>query len=346
LNKKQGEPDYQELQEINSAARKGGELIKQLLTFSRKVESRLRPINVNQELEQARRLLHRTIPKMIAIELHQCGNLWTVSADPTQLEQIIVNLALNAKDAMADGGKLIIETENAVLDEEYCRKHVGARPGDYVLLRISDTGEGMDEETLEHVFEPFYTTKGVGEGTGLGLAMVYGIVKNHGGYIWCSSEIGGGTTFEIYLPAIERQIENSRKELEEKLQGGTEKILLVDDDKYIQDLGKQILTRFGYTVFTATDGESALSIYHKEKDHIDLVILDLIMPGMGGKRCLDELVKLDPHVKVLIASGYISDGSTKEKLKNGATDFISKPYEMRRMLQVVRETLNSDLSAK
>ncbi len=342
LNKKDGETSYRELQEIHAAAKKGGELTRQLLTFSRKVESKLRPVDLNKEVEKTRRLLERTIPKMIEIELRLFGDLWTVDADPTQLEQIIINLAVNAKDAMPDGGKLIIETQNAVLDDDFCKRHVGARPGDYVLLRISDTGNGMEKNILEHIFEPFYTTKGVGEGTGLGLAMVYGIVKNHGGYIICSSAPGEGTTFVIYLHAIERVIEASKEELKKTLVGGTERILLVDDDEYIQHLGRQILKRFGYTVITAADGESALDMYRKEKERIDLVILDLIMPGMGGKRCLEKLLKIDPQAKVLIASGYLPDGPMKESLKNGVKEFISKPFEMRQLLQVVHKALNQN----
>ena len=221
--------------------------------------------------------------------------------------------------------------------------HRVAKPGDYVQLTVSDTGHGMDKETLEHIFEPFYTTKETGKGTGLGLATVYGIVKSHNGHIVCYSELGVGTTFKIYLPALEFTEGTARAEEQIMIpQGGSETVLLIDDDKPIRILGTEILENFGYTVLTATDGESALDLYREKKEDIDLVILDLIMPGMGGKRCMVELLKINPDVRVAIASGYSPDGPTKEILKNGAKGFINKPYDMRRMLKVVREVLDQD----
>jgi CheY-like chemotaxis protein len=220
--------------------------------------------------------------------------------------------------------------------------HLGAKPGDYVLLTVTDTGHGMDKETLKHLFEPFYTTKGVGRGTGLGLSMVYGIVKSHDGYIFCDSAPGKGATFEIYLPVIEQKLEKEELKEEKISMGGKETILLIDDEESIRDLGNQILNRFGYTVLTASDGESGLELYRKEKGKIDLVILDLIMPGMGGRKCLEELLKMNPKVKVVIASGYSVDGPTKEALEVGAKNFVSKPYAMRQMLKVVREVLDKN----
>jgi two-component system cell cycle sensor histidine kinase/response regulator CckA len=201
LDKPAGDNDYTELQEISKAAGRGAELTRQLLTFSRKVESRLRPVNLNREVLNVTQLLRRTIPKMIRIELRLAPELRQVNADANQIEQVLMNLAVNANDAMPGGGRFAIETANVTLDEKYCMMHEGARPGEHVLLSVTDTGCGMDKETLEHIFEPFYTTKGVGKGTGLGLAMVYGIVKNHWGYITCSSKLGTGTPFKIYLPA-------------------------------------------------------------------------------------------------------------------------------------------------
>ena len=253
-----------------------------------------------------------------------------------------MNLAVNARDAMPDGGKLIVETENATLDEQYCKTHLGARPGDYVRLTVSDTGNGMDRRTLEHIFEPFYTTKEVGKGTGLGLAMVYGIVKNHEGYITCISEPDKGTSFKIYLPATGSFTQTSELETPKKLQGGTETILLVDDEEPIRKPGEELLARFGYTLLTAADGKSALRLYRQEKDRIDLVILDLIMPGVSGRRCLEKLLEINPAAKIIIASGYSSDGSTEETLKAGASSFIRKPYKMRQILEKVREVLDKD----
>ena len=193
----------QELQEIQKAVQRAAQLIRQLLTFSRKVEGKRRPLDLNREILEAEKVLKVTLPKMIAIDLHLGSRLEAVNADPVQIEQILLNLGSNAADAMPDGGRLILETRNASLDEEFCHHHLGAKPGDYVLLKVADTGQGMDRETVQHIFEPFFTTKEVGKGTGLGLASVYGIVKSHGGYILCESELGQGTAFRIYLPVIQ-----------------------------------------------------------------------------------------------------------------------------------------------
>jgi PAS domain S-box-containing protein len=344
LLKKDGDDDGQrELQQIVRAAERGAELTQQLLTFSRKIESELQPIDFNREVENIRLLLERTIPKMIEVEFHLAENLKMVNADPGQVEQILMNLAVNAKDAMPDGGKLIVETANVILDQDYCKIHRVASPGSYVQLTVTDTGHGIDKMTIEHIFEPFYTTKETGKGTGLGLATVYGIVKSHKGHIVCYSEPDEGTTFKIYLPPID-STQEARKAEEHvtEPEGGSETILLVDDEEPIRGLGTQILEEFGYTVLTAADGESALQLYSEEQKKIDLVILDLIMPGMGGKLCLLELLKINLAAKVAIASGYSPDGPTREILKNGAKGFISKPYDLRQMLKVVREVLDQN----
>jgi len=337
----ESDPDIASLRQIEKAANRASELTRQLLTFSRKVESKPRPVNLNQEVHEVEKLLKRTIPKMIDIELHLEEGLETINADPSQLEQVIMNLGVNARDAMPEGGKLVIETENVFLDESYCRDHLGARPGKYVLLSISDTGFGMDKDTLEHIFDPFFTTKEVGKGTGLGLAMVYGIVKSHEGYIMCYSEPGQGTAFKIYLPVIEGNTEDRILEKKEKTipERGNETILLVDDEELLRDIGKDMLEQFGYTVLLAQDGESALELY-SEKKNISLIILDLIMPGMGGKRCLEKLLTMNPEIKVVIASGYSINGHGKDALEAGARAFVSKPYELKQMLQVVRKVLD------
>jgi PAS domain S-box-containing protein len=344
LLRKDGDDDGQrELQQIVRAAERGADLTQQLLTFSRKVESELQPIDFNREVENVRLLLERTIPKMIEVEFRLAEDLKMVNADSGQVEQILMNLVVNAKDAMPDGGKLVVETANVTLDQDYCRIHRVANPGNYVQLTVTDTGHGIDKMTIEHIFEPFYTTKETGKGTGLGLATVYGIVKSHNGHIVCYSEPDEGTTFKIHLPTID-STQEARK-AEDHLtapEGGSETILLVDDEEPIRSLGTQILEEFGYTVLTAADGESALRLYSEEQEKIDLVILDLIMPGMGGKLCLVELLKINLEAKVAIASGYSPDGPTKEILKNGAKGFISKPYDLRQMLRVVREVLDQN----
>jgi PAS domain S-box-containing protein len=338
------DPSHHEaLQKIHRSAKRGAELTGQLLTFSRKVQSERRPLDLNQEVEQVKNLLERTIPKMIEIELHLDKTPAIVSADPVQVEQALMNLAVNAMDAMPDGGKIIIETERATLDEEFCQTHLGARPGEYVLLTISDTGHGMNKEILEHVFEPFYTTKEVGKGTGLGLAMVYGIVKTHEGYIVCYSELAFGTTFKIYLPALVQGGHWSEAgEGEDQLKGGDETILLVDDEKYIRELGVELLTDVGYEVLTATDGEGALELYRKEQERIDLVILDLVIPGMGGKRCYEEILKINPQAKILIVSGYSINGPGQEAMEAGAKGFVGKPFDVSNMLTTIRNILDEE----
>jgi len=331
------------LQKIHHSAKRGAELTRQLLTFSRKVQSERRPLDLNREVEQLKKLLERTIPKMIEIELYLSENPAVVSADPIQVEQAIMNLAVNAKDAMPEGGKIVIETERVRLDEHFCRTHLGARPGEYVLLSISDTGHGMNREILDHVFEPFYTTKDVGKGTGLGLAMVYGIVKNHEGYILCYSEVSTGTTFKIYLPAMEQSGHRQKTgEVEDPFKGGDETILLVDDEEYIRDLGVELLTDAGYKVLTATNGEEGLELYRQKRENIDLVILDLVIPGMGGKKCYEEILKINPKSKILIVSGYSANGPGKEAIKAGAKGFVGKPFDVSHLLETIREILDED----
>jgi PAS domain S-box-containing protein len=341
FTKTQDDEGYRELLEIERAAKRGAELTRQLLTFSRTIESKLQLVDLNRIVEDVRLLLERTIPKMIRIELHLMGNLRAVHADASQMEQVLMNLAVNARDAMPDGGCLSIETKNVTLDDKYRRSHPELIPGNYVLLTVADTGHGMDETTLEHIFDPFFTTKEIGKGTGLGLAMVYGIVKNHSGYITCKSKPGEGTTFEVFLPSVE-QFEKMPiiGPVTNGLFEGHETVLLVDDDEPVRGLGEMILRRFGYMVISAPDGESALQVYREQEDRIDLVILDLIMPGMGGRQCLKKILEINPQAKVVIASGYTIDGETARAKESGAKAFVSKPYNVQQMLKVVREVLD------
>jgi two-component system, cell cycle sensor histidine kinase and response regulator CckA len=258
------------------------------------------------------------------------------------VEQVLMNLAVNGRDAMPDKGKLTLRTDIVTIDEEYCRLHVEAKPGEYVLLEVSDTGHGMDKETSGRIFEPFFTTKEIGKGTGLGLAMVYGIVKQHNGHITCYSEVGHGTTFKVYLPAIEGEVETHVETTGVMPAFGTETVLLVDDEDLVRDLGTRILTKHGYTVLQAENGRQALDVFKKERFRIALVILDLIMPEMGGTECLKELLKIEPQVNVLVASGYSADASVKETIQIGAKGFVSKPFRMNELLRDVREVLDSD----
>ncbi|MGB9441428.1 MAG: ATP-binding protein, partial [Desulfobacterales bacterium] len=340
--KEKGNPDLKLLKQIETATQRASELTKQLLTFSRKVESNLRPLNLNQEVRQLEQLLARTLPKMIAIETHLADDLKIINADSVQVEQMIMNLSINSRDAMPDGGILVIDCRNTILDENYCKRHVDAVPGEYVRLSISDNGKGMDKQILEHVFEPFFTTKKTGKGTGLGLAMVYGIIKNHGGHITCTSEPGKGTTFRVYFPVVEEpDLDQPQRRSElEQIPYGNETILLVDDEDYLRDLGERLLAKFGYSVLTAPDGETAVQIYREHGTQISLVILDLIMPGIGGKNCLDLILEEDLSARVIIASGYSVDGSTQKELELKTKGFVSKPFELNQMLNMVRKTLD------
>ncbi len=335
-----GSPEYEALQVVRQAAKDGSDLAKRILMFGRRVEANTRPVKLTDELKRMKRTLSRVIPKMIKVELLGEHDLKMVNADASQLEQVLLNLAVNAQHAMPDGGRLTLETANVTLDEEFCRNHLDVHPGEYVLLSVTDTGTGMDKDVVDHIFEPFYTTKGLGEGTGLGLAMVYGIIKSHHGHIGCYSEPGVGTTFKIYLPAIEEETEPETDVTRQMPAFGTETILLVDDEERLRKLGETMLTRSGYKVLTAGNGKEALEEYRLNKDEIALVILDLIMPEMGGKQCLEELLKIDPAPKILVASGYSVNGPTKDALAAGAKGFVSKPYDATDFLRMVRKVLD------
>lgn len=343
MDKKEGEQEYADLLKIVQAARNGADLVRRILTFSTKVETKLRPIDLNHEVKQAQKLLNRTIPKMIEIELALDSNLKKVNGDPGQIEQILLNLAVNAQHAMPDGGRLVVETKTAHLDEDYCQTHINVKPGEYAVLMVSDTGHGMETEVLEHIFEPFYTTKKQGEGTGLGLAMVFGIVKSLGGHIVCYSEPGFGTTFKIFFPVI--RMPGKEEVLATTIipASGTETVLLVDDEEHIRELGKKILSRAGYKVITACNGIEAIEAYRNEKEQIALVVLDLIMPQMGGRQCLEELLKINPRVRVVVASGFSVDDLAKGGLEARVGGFVSKPYRMTEMLKVVRDVLDADV---
>ena len=338
-----GDPRLNDLYKIVEAAKAGSELVRSLLAFSRKSEIEQRPMNLNKQVEQMGKLLSRTIPKMINIETSLSAAPATITADPGQVGQVLMNLAINAKDAMPDGGTLTIETRNIMVDDEYCSTRLRLRPGAWVLLTVSDTGCGMNEETLDHIFEPFFTTKEVNVGTGLGLAVVYGIVKQHGGEIMCSSELGRGTTFSVYLPALEQHEPGPEATTVKDLPaGGNETILLVDDEASILSLGIKMLNRAGYTVLTASDGRAALEKYEQRGADISLVILDLVMPEMGGKQCLEKLLEMDPKAKVIISTGYSMDEQTKEVAESGARGLVRKPFQVSQMLKTLREVLDND----
>jgi PAS domain S-box-containing protein len=332
------------LSQIARSSRRAADLVQKLLAFSRKTKVESRIMDLNKEVRQAVQLLERTIPKMVGIETELGGNLHYIKGDPMQLEQVLMNLGANARDAMPDGGRLTIKTANVVLDEDFCRENIGAKPGRYVLLTVTDTGNGMNPEEAHHVFEPFFTTKGVGKGTGLGLSSVYGIVKSHDGYIAFDTAPNQGTSFRIYLPAAMRATRADTTAIieEQAVRGGSETILLVDDEQPILEIVRDMLKQYGYEILMAENGEEALSLFHEKGRKIDLIILDLGMPGMGGKRCLESLLQLEPSVKVIVASGYSEDGQLDELRGLGARDFLGKPYRLATMVQKVRQVLDDN----
>ena len=265
----------------------------------------------------------------------------TIHADPNQIDQVVMDLAINASEAMPNGGRLKIATTTVSLDDEYCRLHHGAKPGNYVMLSIKDTGCGMDKKTRARIFDPFFSTKqrGSTRGTGLGLSVVQGIVQQHGGHVICESEPGKGTEFKIYFPAIEETLITSKTVAPIVKREGTETILVVEDNIPVAELEQTNLEDAGYTVIVATNGQEALDIYQTRRDEISLVILDLMMPEMSGKDCLMELVKIDPAVKVLIASGFSPSDDLQKEINPLVKGFVHKPFGMTQLLDAVGSVL-------
>jgi PAS domain S-box-containing protein len=334
INAPRGTQIHQDLMQIKSAVDRGTGLTQQLRFFTRQATGMSQIVRLNEIALETYAILHRTFPPEIIIELSLAPSAWTIEADPNQMSQILVNLCVNARDAMmgktdrSPGGTLRIATTNVELSGEQAGRYVNARPGRYVALRVSDTGTGMPPELLERMFIPFVTTKGERSGTGLGLAVVYGIVANHHGFIDVKSVVGEGTAFEIFLPRTERKdVEKPGRTAPSTLPRGRGRILVVDDEPQVRGVISRILTACGYTVILAENGQEALSRF-SESGGIDLVLLDMIMPDMGGRECLARLRKADPNARVLIATGYTSDGSAQELLREGALAIIEKPLDL------------------
>lgn len=287
-------------------------------------------------------MFQHTLPKNVTVHTHLATDLGLINGSADQLHQVIMNLAVNASHAMPKGGALTIETRNVKLDPDYCRLHPEIRPGEFVRLSVSDTGHGMDKQTIQRIYEPFFTTKKVGEGTGLGLSVVYGIIKDHGGYIMCYSEMGVGTTFKIYLPIHQTAGETTSKQPKAKpaMKGGNETILIVDDEVPIRNVVQRSLIKLGYTIISAGDGESALLRCSEEGNRIRLVLMDLGMPGMGGWECLKRLRTINPKLPVLLTTGYGGQGFPERARREGAIGLITKPYQLEEFLQTVREALD------
>jgi two-component system cell cycle sensor histidine kinase/response regulator CckA len=336
LDKDSSHPDFNHLRSIEKYVDDAADLTKKLLGFARVGKYEITSADLNDLVKKSSKIFGRT-KKEIKIHTTYQKDIWVVEIDQNQIEQVLMNFYVNAWQAMPGGGDLTIQTKNLLLDEDYANTY-RVDPGRYVMVSVADTGVGMDEETREKIFDPFFTTKEVGKGTGLGLASAYGIVKNHKGFINVYSEKGKGTTFNIYLPASEKRAAKE-KELPEELLKGKETVLLVDDEEMILDVGRQLLEKLGYKVLSAGNGKQAIEIYKKNKDNIQIVILDMIMPDMGGGETYDRLKEIDPEIKVLLSSGYSINGQATEILNRGCNGFIQKPFKIRDLSHKVRGIL-------
>jgi len=339
LNKDSDHPDYKKIKNIEKQVQRGASLTKQLLGFARGGKYEVTPTNLNEIIRASTKMFART-KKELSINSKYQEKIWAVEADQGQIEQVLLNLFVNAWQAMSGGGDLFVETENLVISADDV-KSLEIKPGRYVKISVSDTGVGMDASIRERIFDPFFSTREVGKGTGLGLASSYGIIRNHGGIIDVKSEKGKGSTFDIYLPAAKSKVIDQRSEVSEVIKPGSETILLVDDEGIIIDVTPEMLTELGYEVLTARSGEEALEQYRIiNRDKIDLVILDMIMPGMGGGETYDRLKQIDPEITVLLSSGYSIDGQATEILKRGCNGFIQKPFNIEILSKKIREILN------
>ena len=334
-------PHYKKLKTIQSCIQSGAELTRQLLGFAGGGKYEPKPTNLNEIVKRATRMLDLT-KKEVKIHTKYQKDIWTVEVDQGQIVQVLLNIYMSACQAMAGGGKLYLQTENVTLDEDYVEPS-NVKPGKYVKISITDTGLGMEEETKERIFDPFFTTKEMGKGAGFGLPSAYGIIKNHGGMINVFTEKGEATTFDIFLPALEKEV-TKQQELPGKALKGEENVLLVDDEDMIIDVGQEMLKALGHGVFTARSGREAIEVYEANKEKIDIVILDMIMPDMGGGEAYDRTKEINPNIKVLLSTGYSIDGQAKEILARGCLGFMQKPFNLRDLSQNLRGILDLDRS--
>ncbi|MDO9109970.1 MAG: response regulator, partial [Desulfatirhabdiaceae bacterium] len=329
-------PGYDRLKNIEKYVQSGADLTRQLLGFARGGKFEVKPTNLNELVQRTSDMFGRT-KKEITISSSFRKDIWTVDVDRGQIEQVLLNFYVNAWQAMPSGGNLVLQTSNETLDDSYIQAF-SLIPGNYVKFSITDTGVGMDSDTRKRVFEPFFTTKEKGRGTGLGLASAYGIIKNHGGIINVYSEIGRGSTFTVYLPASNKTV-SVEKDICGPVVKGSGTVLLVDDEQMILDVGGQMLEKLGYQILTAPNGKEAIQLYERHKDNIVLVILDMIMPVLGGSETFDILKSMHPNLKILLSSGYAADGQASEILKRGCNGFIQKPFNLEQLSQKTSEAL-------
>jgi len=337
LGKNSSHPDFEHLKGIENYVVSAVTLTKDLLGFARGGKYEVKATDIAKMIERSSGMFGRT-KKEIEIHINNQKDVWTVETDQGQIEQLLMNLYVNASQAMPDGGDLYIQTENVELNEKYVKPY-DIIPGRYVKISVTDTGVGMDEATRKKIFEPFFTTKEMGRGTGLGLASVYGIIKNHGGFINVYSEKGEGTTFNIYLPQSDKEVRQEPL-INEKLFKGSEAILLVDDEEMIIEVGEAMLTRLGYQVTVAKGGEQAVEVIKEKGNEIDLVIIDMIMPGMDGGQTFDRIMEIQPNLPVILSSGYAINGKANEILQRGCDGFIQKPFNISELSRKIREVLD------
>ena len=336
-------PFFERLKNVEEYVKRGSDLTKQLLGFARGGKYEVKPTDLGDFIRKSSEMFGRT-RKEISIHHSIQDKLWPVEVDKGQMEQVLLNLYVNAWQAMPEGGDLYLSVENVELDEAIVTPY-GIKPGEFVKVTVRDTGIGMDDATKAHIFEPFFTTKEKGHGTGLGLASAYGIIKNHGGFISVESKENQGTSFMIYLPASDKRVEDEYRS-EDEVKKGHETVLLIDDEEMILDVGSKMLESLGYKVMTAAGGKLGLKIYEQNRDKIDLVILDMIMPEFGGAATFEELLRIDPSVRVLLSSGYSVEGQAKEIIQNGCKGFIQKPFSMTELSRKIRSTLNKKYVAR
>jgi PAS domain S-box-containing protein len=339
-------PVVANMQEIQKAAKRSTDLTRQLLAFARKQTIAPKVLDINETIEGILKMLRRLIGENIELAWLPKADLWPVKVDPTQVDQVLTNLCINARDSIEGFGKVTIETDTTNFDEEYCRDHIGLMPGDYVRISVNDTGLGMDKETINNIFEPFFTTKGFGEGTGLGLSTVYGIVKQNKGFINVYSELGEGTTFKIYLPRYLEKVSQPRVQRPaESALIGDETILLVEDEKAILRMTKRMLESLGYSVLTASSPTEAIRIVESHTGEIDLLMTDVVMPEMNGPELAKSMLHLYPNLRCLFMSGYTANMIAHHGVLDKDVHFLNKPFARQDLATKVRETFDDVKSA-
>jgi two-component system cell cycle sensor histidine kinase/response regulator CckA len=342
-----GDSRREEVEEIRRAAQRATSLTHQLLAFGRRQVLQPRVLDLNEIVENMNRMLKRMIGEDIQFLTILTPGLWPVKVDPGQIEQVIMNLVVNARDAMPEGGRLTLETSNMNLDEEYARRHISVKPGPYVMMAVTDTGCGMDAVTRSHLFEPFFTTKEKGKGTGLGLSTVYGIIKQSGGNIWAYSEVGRGSTFKVYLPRTEGAVKSYKpKEIAPAAAKGTETILLVEDEDAVRTMISRVLQGSGYRVLEACQGKEAIEVCRKHPGLIHLMVTDVIMPQMSGRELAERLATVRPEMKVLFMSGYPDKAIVHHGVLDPGTAFLQKPFTLTALENKVREVLEPTAGMK